>query len=267
MNKYDKISNAALSHAISVSSCWREVHEALGFPPVRSGVSGTELKRCALLHGIDFSHFPGNAQKPISWFLTLNTTASIGSWRLKQKLIQAGLKKNACEECNISRWNGKNLSLRLHHRDGNRFNNTLLNLQILCPNCHSQTSTFMSKNWANPVRTKYKPTKRISKCPDKETLKNLIAAKSTQELAEQFAVSHKTISYWRRKYGLSAPPRTLFSTKKYVYPSDEELTIMRQTLTTPDIASQIQVPYQTLFLYLKARKIKGRSFRQVPSGN
>lgn len=32
---------------------------------------------------------------------------------------------------------GVYLPLELHHKDCNHFNNTLDNLQILCPNCHS----------------------------------------------------------------------------------------------------------------------------------
>jgi hypothetical protein len=59
--------------------------------------------------------------------------------RLRRKLIQDGLKKKECEMCEISTWQGMELPLELHHIDGNRFNNELYNLQILCPNCHSLT--------------------------------------------------------------------------------------------------------------------------------
>ncbi len=50
-----------------------------------------------------------------------------------------------CEKCNISDWNGKELIFELHHIDGNKNNNVKNNLQILCPNCHSQTDTFRNK--------------------------------------------------------------------------------------------------------------------------
>ena len=33
------------------------------------------------------------------------------------------------------------IKLQIHHKDGNRLNNEIENLQILCPNCHSQTDT------------------------------------------------------------------------------------------------------------------------------
>jgi 5-methylcytosine-specific restriction endonuclease McrA len=36
--------------------------------------------------------------------------------------------------------------MHVDHIDGDRTNNTYDNLRILCPNCHSQTPTFASKN-------------------------------------------------------------------------------------------------------------------------
>lgn len=67
--------------------------------------------------------------------------------RLKQKLLDAGYKEDKCECCGQGpEWLGKRLPLELHHVDGNRENNSLENLKILCPNCHSQTDTFRSKN-------------------------------------------------------------------------------------------------------------------------
>jgi 5-methylcytosine-specific restriction endonuclease McrA len=47
--------------------------------------------------------------------------------------------------CGIENWLGKDITLELHHVDGNRFNNELSNLQILCPNCHSLTPNHGKK--------------------------------------------------------------------------------------------------------------------------
>jgi len=68
--------------------------------------------------------------------------------KLRLKLIEDGLKKKECEICGISTWQGLELPLELHHIDGNRFNNTIDNLQILCPNCHSQTPNHSIKKCA-----------------------------------------------------------------------------------------------------------------------
>ena len=64
-------------------------------------------------------------------------SSCIKSHILKQKLIRDGLKKEECEICHSFIWQGKELPLELHHKDGNHYNNDLSNLQILCPNCHA----------------------------------------------------------------------------------------------------------------------------------
>lgn len=65
--------------------------------------------------------------------------------KLRRKLIEDGLKKKECEMCSISTWQGMELPLELHHIDGDRFNNEISNLQILCPNCHSLTPNHSKK--------------------------------------------------------------------------------------------------------------------------
>ena len=66
--------------------------------------------------------------------------------RIKKHLVIAGYKQNKCERCGIDVWSGEPISLQLHHIDGNPTNNSLENMMILCPNCHSQTDNFGSKN-------------------------------------------------------------------------------------------------------------------------
>ena len=65
---------------------------------------------------------------------------------VKQRLIKLGLKQPWCELCGISEWRGAPLSLALHHVNGDGNDNHLENLQLLCPNCHSQTDTFAGRN-------------------------------------------------------------------------------------------------------------------------
>ena len=66
-------------------------------------------------------------------------------YKLKQLLFKHNVKENKCECCGISEWQGKQINCELHHKDGNKFNHSLDNLIILCPNCHSQTENFRFK--------------------------------------------------------------------------------------------------------------------------
>ena len=68
---------------------------------------------------------------------------------LRKRLIKEGYKECKCELCGNNEWLGKPLSIQLHHINGNHFDNRLENLQLLCPNCHSQTETYGSKNINN----------------------------------------------------------------------------------------------------------------------
>lgn len=51
-----------------------------------------------------------------------------------------------CELCGISEWNDQPITLQVDHVSGDASDNRPQNLRLLCPNCHSQTGTFGSKN-------------------------------------------------------------------------------------------------------------------------
>lgn len=65
--------------------------------------------------------------------------------KLTPRLVKEGYKKYECECCGIIEWNKKRIGLELNHKDGDNSNHILINLELLCPNCHSQTSTYRSK--------------------------------------------------------------------------------------------------------------------------
>jgi Zn finger protein HypA/HybF involved in hydrogenase expression len=66
---------------------------------------------------------------------------------LKRFLIKEN--GNKCWTCGITEWNKKSIVMELEHIDGNSANNSLENLSLICPNCHSQTSTYKGKNKGN----------------------------------------------------------------------------------------------------------------------
>ena len=88
--------------------------------------------------GLDFSKF--NRETSDADYYALDQTRS--NQNTLRRLVAAG-RPYKCEECGQGPiWNGKELTLQLHHKDGNEKNNTLDNLQILCPNCHTQTDSY-----------------------------------------------------------------------------------------------------------------------------
>ena len=64
--------------------------------------------------------------------------------KFKKQLIQ--LRGHKCECCKNFQWLDLPINLELHHKDGDKSNNELTNLQLLCPNCHSYTDNYGSRN-------------------------------------------------------------------------------------------------------------------------
>ncbi|MBV9666033.1 MAG: HNH endonuclease [Actinobacteria bacterium] len=62
--------------------------------------------------------------------------------KLRKRLIREGLKAPRCERCGRDSWLELPLPLELDHINGERTDNRLENLRILCPNCHAQTDTW-----------------------------------------------------------------------------------------------------------------------------
>lgn len=65
---------------------------------------------------------------------------------LKLRLLGGGFKENRCERCGIDSWLDAPLCVQVHHVNGEPCDNRLENLQLLCPNCHSQTDNWGSRN-------------------------------------------------------------------------------------------------------------------------
>jgi DNA-binding CsgD family transcriptional regulator len=87
---------------------------------------------------------PRPSATPMSELLVAGTYRDRNN--LKLRLLKEGLKQDRCERCGLDEWHGVPLSFALHHINGDRLDNRLENLELLCPNCHSQTDTYSGRN-------------------------------------------------------------------------------------------------------------------------
>lgn len=147
-----KTSDQEFSEIVCQSTSLAQVITKCDLIPAGGNYATTKLRIANLK--LDTSHFSGQAHNKgkvarnkkhnLSDYLT--NRAKIPSHRLRQKLIEYGLKEAHCQRCDLAVWNGQAIALELHHIDGDRNNNAIENLEFLCPNCHAQTSTYRGKN-------------------------------------------------------------------------------------------------------------------------
>ena len=152
MKKYETLSIEELEKICQSSESYREVATKIGYSP--DGGSGiAAVKEMVDKYDLDISHFKGQSHKkneghfktPIEQYL--NSIVQITSHKLRVRILREEVLPKMCNKCGNTQWLGLDIPLELHHKDGNKDNNSLENLELLCPNCHYFTDTYKSKNW------------------------------------------------------------------------------------------------------------------------
>lgn len=105
------------------------------------------------------------------WKLGLETGNVIG--RSISGYVKRCMRNKYDNKCCICDWREVNFytkraPLQIHHIDGNFFNTVEENLLLLCPNCHSQTTTFKAKNQRNG--SKIVENEKVSRRTSKQTI-------------------------------------------------------------------------------------------------
>lgn len=137
-----------LEEYVKTSNSIYEVARKLGLKPWRGNCE--TINRWIIKKNISKDHFDKtikykhilgwnkNQLKPFNELKVLTVAA-------KRKLKE--ILGNVCNNCKLnSHWNGQELTLQIDHINGNKLDNQLNNLRVLCPNCHSQTSTYCGRN-------------------------------------------------------------------------------------------------------------------------
>lgn len=114
---------------------WRKKHGILASPSMCESC-GADVKP-----GKKFcNHFCQNE----FYYKEKRDKGTLGRGGLRRYVIERDGYK--CSVCDISDWNNIQIVLEIEHKDGNASNNKYDNLCLICPNCHSQTSTYKGKN-------------------------------------------------------------------------------------------------------------------------
>jgi len=226
-------------------------------------------------------------KKPLECYLIKGSTLTGVS---KKRLVSEGLLENKCSECGLGPvWQGKPISLHVDHINGDPTDNRISNLRILCPNCHSQTTTYCGKNTRKvPVKLCLKcksviykknksdlclkcfnenkkvdpSTKRKIQWPEKEELERMVCSAPMTTVAKRLGVSDNAVKKRAKALGINLPDRRGFWTKSKQIPPKEDLEALIYKLPIYKIAIEYKVDEELARRWLKKYGLKspGKSY-------
>lgn len=152
-NKIYKLSDEQFVELLKNSSTISEVLFKLGYSVKGNSWGFAKVKQRMSDLNLDGSIFKGKS--PITKYGTLHKVNASDILKpnckharsvLRRYVIKNNLIPYRCAICGCVEWQGRTLSLELDHINGINNDNRIENLRFLCPNCHSQTTTYGSRN-------------------------------------------------------------------------------------------------------------------------
>lgn len=207
----------------------------------RGGVAFKTINKRIEIDGLDNTHLIAGAKakmggssykrkRPLEDILIEHSDYDSTS-ALKKRLINESILTNQCYNCGLEpKWDNKVLVMALDHINGRPFDHRIENLRLLCPNCHSQTDTYMGRNKIGKYKTKptqcsdcgekicndnnsgfckkcivkYRASnwKRKVDRPSKEQLAEEIQKMTWVALGRKYGVSDNAVRKWAKSYNL-----------------------------------------------------------------
>lgn len=139
MRKYRDYSDEDIRRIAPTVSSMAQLLKKLGLR--MAGGNYVNMQRLLQKLNVDCSHWCGKA-----W----NKDKRLKDWssytqvrHLKSHLIRE--RGHKCESCGLETWMNQKIPLEVDHINGDRSNNELDNLRLLCCNCHALTPTWRNR--------------------------------------------------------------------------------------------------------------------------
>lgn len=249
-NKIYKLSDEQFVELLKKSSTISEVLFKLGYTVKGNSWGYSQIKRRMDDLNLDHSIFKGKSAIIKTTKLNnirkediLKENCKHQRTVLRRYIIKNNLIPYKCAICGCVEWQGKTLSLELDHINGINNDNRLENLRFLCPNCHSQTSTYGSRNQQlnsseydisddlrKMVEEKYDEVKNIKKVSAILGIRRCVVTKIVNESGQKHS-NQKYIIRYDKDWNELARYGSLVETAKALIDANEVKTKRVKTCT------------------------------------
>lgn len=249
-NKIYKLSDEQFVELLKKSSTISEVLFKLGYTVKGNSWGYSQVKRRMDDLNLDYSIFKGKSA--VIKITKLNNVRKEDILKenckhqrtvLRRYVIKNNLIPYKCAICGCTEWQGKTLSLELDHINGINNDNRLENLRFLCPNCHSQTSTYGSRNQQvnsseydipddlrKMVEEKYNEVKSVKKVSSILGVRRCVVTKIVNESGQKHS-NQKYIIRYDKDWNELARYGSLVETAKALIEANEVKTKRVKTCT------------------------------------